>query len=72
MLVSEMIGMLAEVLAECGDKEMILVEEGTGEVRYVEGIGIDLVTGELTVEHVSSGDKEMIDTLNALAEIFGC
>ena len=72
MLVSEMIGMLAEVLAECGDKEMILVEEGTGEVRYVIGMSIDLNDGELILEHVSSGDKEMIDTLNALEEMFGC
>ena len=72
MLVSEMIGMLAQVLAECGDKEMILVEEGTGEVRYVIGVSIDLGSDELMLEHVSSGDKEMIDTLNALGEMFGC
>ena len=67
-----MIGMLAQVLAECGDKEVILVEEGTGEVRYVIGVSIDLGDNELMLEHVSSGDKEMIDTLNALEEMFGC
>ena len=72
MLISEMIGMLAEVLAECGDKEVILVEEGTGEVRYLVGVGIDLGTHEIILEHVSSGEKEMIDTLTALEEMFGC
>jgi len=72
MLVSEMIGLLAQVLADCGDKEVVLVEEGTGEVRYVIGVSLDPGCDELMLEHVSSGDKEMIDTLNALGEMFGC
>lgn len=72
MLISEMIGMLAQVLADFGDKEVILVEEGTGEVRYTVGMSIDPGCDEIMIEHVSSGDKEMIDTLNALGEMFGC
>jgi hypothetical protein len=72
MLVSEMIVMLTQVLADFGDKEMILVEEGTGEVRYLVGASIDPGCDEIMLEHVSSGEKEMIDTLNALEEMFGC
>ena len=34
MKISEMIAMLAEVMADHGDKEVVIVNDYTGEVRY--------------------------------------
>lgn len=72
MLISEMIGMLAQVLADFGDKEVTLVNEETGEVRYAIGISVQPESSSIEIEHLSYGEYEMVQQLNAFEEMFGC
>lgn len=39
-----------------GDREVVLVEEGTGEVRFVQGISFDVPGDTVKIEHVGYGE----------------
>lgn len=39
-----------------GDREVVLVEEGTGEVRFVQGISFDVPGDTVEIEHVGYGE----------------
>lgn len=39
-----------------GDREVVLIEEGTGEVRYVEGISFNVPGQTVEIEHVGFGE----------------
>lgn len=71
MKISEMIAMLAEVMADHGDKEVILVNDMTGEIRYASGMTVDLVEGAVTIDHISHGEKQEIEMGIACMEAFG-
>lgn len=69
MKISEMIAMLAEVMADHGDKEVILVNDMTGEIRYASGMTVDLVEGTVTIDHISYGEKQEIEAGLAMMEV---
>lgn len=71
MKISKMIAMLAEVMADHGDKEVILVNDMTGEIRYASGMTVDLVEGTVTIDHISYGEKQEIEMGIACTEAFG-
>lgn len=71
MKISEMIAMLAEVMADHGDKEVILVNDMTGEIRYASGMTVDLIEGTVTIDHISYGEKQEIEMGIACMEAFG-
>ena len=69
MKISEMIAMLAEVMADHGDKEVVFVNDETGEIRYAMGMTIE---GDMViVDHISYGEKQEIETGIACMEAFG-
>jgi hypothetical protein len=70
MLATELISLLAEVVGQVGDREITLVNEETGEVRYVVAISCDINGSALELEHVSFEEKQFIDLMN-LAEHLG-
>lgn len=70
MKISEMIAMLAEVMADHGDKEVVLINDATGEIRYASGMTVDLVEGTVAIDHISYGEKVEIETGLACMEAF--
>ena len=41
MRMSEMMNLMAQAIEVCGDVEITVCDEGTGEIRYVEGISFN-------------------------------
>lgn len=74
MKISEMIGMLAEVMAVHGDKEVCFVNDETGEIRYACGVTVTEGCDEIMVDHISYGEKQEIEMglamMEAMAEFF--
>lgn len=63
MKISEMIGMLAQVMADHGDKEVVFVNDETGEIRYTCGMTVE---GDMVmIDHMSYGDKMEIEAVEA-------
>lgn len=69
MKISEMIAMLAEVMADHGDKEVVFVNDETGEIRYTMGMTVD--DDMVIIDHISYGEKQEIETGLACMEAFG-
>ena len=69
MKISEMIAMLAEVMADHGDKEVVFVNDETGEIRYA--MGMTVMGDEVAIDHISYGEKQEIDMGIACMEAFG-
>lgn len=68
MKISEMIAMLAEVMADHGDKEVVFVNDATGEIRYA--MGMTVMGNEVAIDHISYGEKAEIETGLACMEAF--
>ena len=67
MKISEMIAMLAEVMADHGDKEVVFVNDETGEIRYAMGMTVE---GDMVaIDHISYGEKAEIEAVCAFAEL---
>ena len=69
MKISEMIAMLAEVMADHGDKEVVFVNDETGEIRYA--MGMTVMGDEVAIDHISYGEKQEIEMGIACMEAFG-
>ena len=69
MKISEMIAMLAEVMADHGDKEVVFVNDETGEIRYA--MGMTVMGDEVAIDHISYGEKQEIEAGIACMEAFG-
>lgn len=67
MRMSEMMNLIAQAIEVCGDVEVTVCDEGTGEIRYVEGISFN-GGDETLLETVSYGEKVMIDRLTEIEE----
>ena len=68
MKISEMIAMLAEVMADHGDKEVVFVNDETGEIRYAMGMTVE---GDMVaIDHISYGEKVEIEHGIACMEVF--
>ena len=69
MTMTNLAHLLLETAKQYGDREVTLVEEGTGEIRYVQGISFD-VSGSnvIEIEHVGYEEMCLIEKLNALEE----
>ena len=66
MKISEMIAMMAQVMADHGDKEVVFVNDETGEIRYAMGMTVE---GDMvTIDHISYGEKAEIEAVCAFAE----
>jgi hypothetical protein len=48
--------MLLQTAEQYGDREVVLMEEGTGEIRYVEGISFDAKGDTISIEHLGYSD----------------
>lgn len=69
MKISEMIAMMAQVMADHGDKEVVFVNDETGEIRYAMGMTIE---GDMVaIDHISYGEKAEIEAVYAFAEFMG-
>lgn len=67
MKISEMIAMLAEVMADHGDKEVVFVNDATGEIRYAMGMTVE---GDMVaIDHISYGEKAEIEAGLAMMEV---
>lgn len=69
MKISEMIAMLAEVMADHGDKEVVFVNDATGEIRYAMGMTVDVASDMVIVDHISYGEKQEIEAGLAMMEV---
>jgi len=67
MKISEMIAMLAEVMADHGDKEVVFVNDATGEIRYA--MGMTVMGDEVAIDHISYGEKQEIEAGLAMMEV---
>lgn len=67
MKISEMIAMLAEVMADHGDKEVVFVNDETGEIRYA--MGMTVMGDEVAIDHISYGEKQEIEAGLAMMEV---
>ncbi len=68
MKISEMIAMLAQVMADHGDKEVVFVNDETGEIRYAMGATVE---GEMVaIDHISYGEKAEIEMGCMMMEAF--
>ncbi len=56
MMISELIQTLTHVLANYGDKAVTLINDSTGEVRYVESVSVSDWADEVMLDHVSYGE----------------
>lgn len=69
MKMVDLANLLLETAKVHGNREVILVEEGTGEVRYVEAISFDSTGDHIMLEHIDYEEKKMVDYFNALEEV---
>ena len=69
MRITELISLLAEVVGTFGDREVVFINEETGEVRYIVAVSGTSDGSTLELEHVSYGEKQFIDLLNLAEEI---
>ena len=60
--------MLLETAEQYGDREVVLLEEGTGEIRYVEGISFDSNGDTIQIEHLSYGEKKLAEQMEEFVE----
>lgn len=56
MKISSLIQTLTEVLANYGDKEVALINDATGELRYIESVSVNEFADEVILDHVSYGE----------------
>jgi hypothetical protein len=56
MKMIDLANLLLVTAATYGDREVVLIEEGTGEVRYVEGISFDSRGQTIEIEHLGFGE----------------
>ena len=62
MKMTELANAMLTMAKRYGDREVTLVEEGTGEVRYVTGISFDVPGKDVQIEHIGY-QKYQIETL---------
>ncbi len=67
MRMSEMMNLMAQAIEVCGDVEVTVCDEGTGEIRYVEGISFN-GGDEVLLETVSYGEKQLIERIAEIGE----
>ena len=77
MKMTELANALLKVAKICGDREVTLVEEGTGEIRYIAGLSFDVPGETVQIEHVGYQEYQLAkiieesgiaDDLNAIFE----
>ena len=61
MKISSLIQTLTEVLANYGDKEVALINDATGELRYIESVSVNEFADEVILDHVSYGEATADD-----------
>lgn len=72
MTMTNLAHLLLETAKQYGDREVTLVEEGTGEIRYVQGISFDASGSDvIEIEHVGYEEMCLIEQLNAIEEACG-
>lgn len=59
MRMTDLANLLMVTAEQYGDREVVLMEEGTGEIRYVEGISFDVKGDTISIEHLGYGDMIM-------------
>lgn len=69
MKISEMIGMLAMIMAEHGDKDVAFVNDATGEIRYIAGVTVTEGCDEILLDHIDYGEACAVEALAMIAEI---
>lgn len=60
--------MLLETAEQYGDREVVLMNEETGEIRYVEGISFDNNGDTIQIEHLSYGEKKLAEEMEEFIE----
>ena len=60
--------MLLQTAEEYGDREVVLMNEETGEIRYVEGISFDSNGDTIQIEHLSYGEKKLAEQMEEFIE----
>jgi hypothetical protein len=60
--------MLLETAEQYGDREVVLMNEETGEIRYVEGISFDSNGDTIQIEHLSYGEKKLAEQMEEFIE----
>lgn len=69
MRMTDLANLLLVTAQQYGDREVTLVEEGTGEIRYVQGISFDASNSDvIEIEHVGYEEMCLIEQLNALED----
>ena len=60
MKMTDLAKMLLATAEKYGDREVTLMEEGTGEIRYVAGISFDTAgDSPILLEHLSAQEREL-------------
>lgn len=65
MRMSEMMNLMAQAIEVCGDVEVTVCDESTGEIKYVEGISFN-GGDEVLLETVSYGEKQLIERISEI------
>lgn len=70
MTMTNLAHLLLATAEQYGDREVVLMEEGTGEIRYVQGISFDAKGDTVEIEHVGYQEMLLIEKLNEIEEEF--
>lgn len=71
MKMTELANLLMMTAQVHGDREVALVEEGTGEVRYVEGLSFDQNGEYVHLEHLGYDDMTLVAQINEIEKALG-
>lgn len=71
MKMTELANLLMMTAEVHGDREVALVEEGTGEVRYVEGLSFDQNGEYVHLEHLGYDDMTLVAQINEIEKALG-
>lgn len=66
MKMTDLANMIIATAETYGDMEVTLVEEGTGEVRYVEGFSFDTNGTTIQLEHVGYQEHQLAKVIDEL------
>lgn len=71
MKMTELANLLMMTAETLGDREVAFVEEGTGEVRYVEGLSFDQGSEYVHLEHLGYDDMTLVAQINEIEKELG-
>ena len=69
MKMTHLAKLLIETAKVYGDREVAIIDETLGEIRYVEAMSFDSVSDKIYLEHINEEEKALVEKMNRLEKM---